>query len=140
MTIVNNFDGLQKYVNGLDSSIQSFIIQVFCLTISSPLLILKEYLNHSGTIFKVFVLGSSYSVDRRVSFPNFPLGNTIIATEFLVSNVIVNNLENFTFDSQKYKHSLPPELTTETTGKLPIPDISIVNVLCENARKIVVRI
>lgn len=108
MTVVNNRDGLNRYLDDLDHSIQSFIIQ--------------EYLNHSGTIFKVFVLGSYYSVDRRVSFPNFPMQG---------------NHENFTFDSQKYKHSLPPELTTETTGKLPIPDSSIIKTLCDNARKIV---
>jgi hypothetical protein len=47
-------------------------------------------------------------------------------------------LENFTFDSQKYKHALPPELTTETTGKLPIPEPAIIEKLCENAKKIVV--
>lgn len=107
MTIVNNLKSLRQFIseNGEKKN-----------------LVIQEYINHGGTIFKVYVLGSNYYVDRRVSFPNFPLAGK-------------NEDEIFTFDSQQYKHKLPEQLMIPTTGQWPIPSKEIISNICETAKK-----
>lgn len=83
-------------------------------------LFLQEFINHDGTIFKIYVLGEHTHVVSRVSLPNFPaLG--VLLTEQELTNKGVPETEIVTFDSQKWKHELPPHLTTATTGKLAPP-------------------
>lgn len=69
-------------------------------------LYLQEYVNHDGTIFKVYVLGEDHFTVTRVSLPNFP------ATPYQAP---------VQFNSQDWKHELPPELTKEYTGKRVAP-------------------
>lgn len=69
-------------------------------------LYLQEYVNHDGTIFKVYVLGEDHFTVTRVSLPNFP------ATPYQPP---------VQFNSQHWKHELPPELTKEYTGKRVAP-------------------
>jgi glutathione synthase/RimK-type ligase-like ATP-grasp enzyme len=107
MTIVNDMNGLRAFISEQSES--------------SGTLLIQEYISHNGTIFKVFILGSNWFIDRRVSFPNFPLEG--------------KENENFTFDSQQYKHVLPPELMMAHTGKWPIPNKVEIDTICQSARK-----
>lgn len=69
-------------------------------------LYLQEYVNHDGTIFKVYVLGEDHFTVTRVSLPNFP------ATPYQAP---------VQFNSQDWKHELPSELTMDYTGKRVAP-------------------
>jgi glutathione synthase/RimK-type ligase-like ATP-grasp enzyme len=73
-------------------------------------LYVQEYINHDGTIFKIYVLGEHHFTVTRVSLPNFPL----------IYQAPVK------FNSQNWKHELPPELTKEYTGRRKEPDASLI--------------
>lgn len=72
-------------------------------------LYVQEYVNHGGTIFKIYVLGPDHFVVTRVSLPDFP-------------KTYQKPVE---FNSQDWKHELPPELTKEYTGKRKEPSHDI---------------
>ena len=74
-------------------------------------LYLQEYVNHDGTIFKVYVLGEDHFTVTRVSLPNFPTSYHAPVQ----------------FNSQAWKHELPPELTMEYTGKRVAPAHDLLN-------------
>jgi len=73
-------------------------------------LYVQEYINHDGTIFKVYVLGEHNFIVTRVSLPNFPL----------------DYQQPVRFNSQDWKHELPPELTKEYTGKRKEPEMELI--------------
>lgn len=73
-------------------------------------LYVQEYINHDGTIFKIYVLGEHNFIVTRVSLPNFPL----------------DYQEPVKFNSQDWKHELPPELTKEYTGKRKEPVMALI--------------
>ncbi|KAH7438387.1 hypothetical protein KP509_04G012800 [Ceratopteris richardii] len=52
-----------------------------CLTSLSPPLVLQEFVNHGGVLFKVYVVGDSIRVVRRFSLPDIhkQVGNGVIA-------------------------------------------------------------
>lgn len=76
---------------------------------SYPLYV-QEYINHDGTIFKIYVLGKDHFNVTRVSLPNFPL----------------DYQAPMRFNSQEWKHELPPELTKEYTGKRKAPEHDLI--------------
>jgi len=80
---------------------------------TSKCFLLQEYINHSGTIFKVYVLGDFVDIQRRVSFPDFPYEGQ-------------DPTKPFNFDSQQWKHELPPHLTMPITGKADKPPQDLV--------------
>lgn len=84
--------------------------------------IFQEYINHSGTIFKVYVIGSYIDVQRRVSFPDFPFEGQ-------------NPDIPFNFNSQKWKHELPKHLTMATTGKADLPSMEYIRTMTDCLKK-----
>jgi inositol-1,3,4-trisphosphate 5/6-kinase/inositol-tetrakisphosphate 1-kinase len=74
-------------------------------------LYVQEYINHDGTIFKIYVLGEHHFTVTRVSLPNFP-------QEFHTP---------VKFNSQDWKHELPPELTKDYTGKRKEPSFDLIS-------------
>jgi glutathione synthase/RimK-type ligase-like ATP-grasp enzyme len=74
-------------------------------------LYVQEYINHDGTIFKIYVLGEHNFTVTRVSLPNF-------APEYQAP---------VQFNSQDWKHELPPDLTKEYTGKRKEPTREVVS-------------
>ena len=73
-------------------------------------LYVQEYINHDGTIFKIYVLGEHNFTVTRVSLPNF-------APEYQAP---------MKFNSQDWKHQLPPELTKDYTGKRQEPSREVI--------------
>lgn len=74
-------------------------------------LYVQEYINHDGTIFKIYVLGDLHFNVVRVSLPNFPHDYQAPVR----------------FNSQDWKHELPPELTKEYTGKRKAPEEALIS-------------
>lgn len=69
----------------VDGSAQSHALSLaydeFCLTSLSPPLVLQEFVNHGGVLFKVYIVGDSISVVRRFSLPDIHKqgGNGVIS-------------------------------------------------------------
>jgi hypothetical protein len=61
----------------------------------------------------VYVLGDFVDIQRRVSFPDFPYEGQ-------------DPTKPFNFDSQQWKHELPPHLTMPITGKADKPPQDLV--------------
>jgi len=79
----------------------------------------QEFFNHDATIIKVYCIGSKIWIMRRKSIKNIDLGND----------------GPIFFNSQDMKDELPPQLSCDYAGNLPIPDQSeidpIANALSE---------
>ncbi|KAH7292998.1 hypothetical protein KP509_28G007400 [Ceratopteris richardii] len=69
----------------VDGTAQSHALSLafdeLCLTSLSPPLVLQEFVNHGGVLFKVYIVGDSVRVVRRFSLPDVhkQLGNGVIA-------------------------------------------------------------
>eukprot|EP00249_Psilotum_nudum_P021369 c28085_g4_i1 orf=266-1516(-) len=62
------------------SHAMSLAFDEFCLTELDPPLVLQEFVNHGGLLFKVYIVGDSVKVVRRFSLPDVhePVGNGVI--------------------------------------------------------------
>lgn len=54
-----------------------------------PPCVIQSFINHNAVLYKVFVVGDSYSVVQRPSIRNFPSGPT---GRLLFTNVLQNNI------------------------------------------------
>ncbi|XP_049850874.1 inositol-tetrakisphosphate 1-kinase-like [Schistocerca gregaria] len=81
----------------------------------------EEFINHDATLFKVYVLGDYISVVTRNSLPNFPRSGYH---------------PPICFNSQEWKHTLPPEYMFEYTGKSPRPSDEVVRGLASEIKRL----
>ncbi|MCO5606591.1 hypothetical protein L7F22_060779 [Adiantum nelumboides] len=68
----------------VDGTAQSHALSLacdeLCLTSLSPPLVLQEFVNHGGVLFKVYIVGDSIRVVRRFSLPDVhKVGNGVVA-------------------------------------------------------------
>ncbi|KAG8448878.1 hypothetical protein GDO86_015811 [Hymenochirus boettgeri] len=75
----------------------------------APPCVLQSFINHSATLYKVFVVGSQHFVVQRPSLRNFPLGETDQSTIFFDSHQ-VSKAESCSYLSEplQTKEVLPP--------------------------------
>ncbi|XP_072285913.1 inositol-tetrakisphosphate 1-kinase-like, partial [Pyxicephalus adspersus] len=98
-----------RVAHGPQSHEMSLIFNEQGLKEVTPPCLLQSFINHSATLYKVFVVGSQHFVVKRPSIRNFPLGETDQKTIFFNSHD-VSKAESCSHLSQTplYPDVLPP--------------------------------
>ncbi|KAG9478249.1 hypothetical protein GDO78_013314 [Eleutherodactylus coqui] len=98
-----------RVAHGLRSHEMSLIFNEQALKDVTPPCLLQSFINHSATLYKIFVVGAQHFVVKRPSIRDFPLGETDQKTIFFNSHE-VSKAESCSHLSQAplYPEVLPP--------------------------------